>query len=210
MDPSGTGENFSDRWDQDGYAAFRTAVMRYASWIEDAWSEPDPARSLAKWQRVFGDDFQPPRKSQAGGSLVKTAAAFVVPYRNTEQKLEDVGIRASISSRYRFRISGRVVRKMQMGAYYLKDRGNRVLRGRNVKFQIEECNVPEPYRICWKVLNRGPEAQETDCIRGQIQEGQRTWNFEEPSVFSGPHYVECYVVKDGVCVARDRQDVIII
>ena len=23
----------------------------------------------------------------------------------------------------------------------------------------------------------------------------------EPSAFKGPHYVECYIVKDGVCVA---------
>lgn len=208
MDPSETGENFSDRWSQDGYAAFRTAVIRYASWIDDAWAEPDKALSLTKWQRVFGKEFQAPHAPQSGGSLVKSSSVSVAPYRNTEQKLEDVAIRTSISSRYRFRISGRVVRKMQMGAYYLKDRGNRVLQGRNIRFQIEECNVPEPYRIYWKVLNRGVQAREKDCIRGQIQEGARA--HEEPTVFTGPHFVECYIVRDGVCVARDRQEVIII
>ena len=29
----------------------------------------------------------------------------------------------------------------------------------------------------------------------------------EPISFDGPHFVECYIIKDGVCVARDRVDV---
>ncbi|MGN6809026.1 MAG: nucleotide-binding domain-containing protein [Trinickia sp.] len=29
----------------------------------------------------------------------------------------------------------------------------------------------------------------------------------ETANFHGPHFVECYVIKNGVCVARDRIDV---
>lgn len=45
-----------------------------------------------------------------------------------------------------------------------------------------------------------------DQIRGQIEESK----FEtktEPISFDSPHFVECYIIKDGVCVARDQVDV---
>lgn len=208
LDPSGTGENFSDRWDQDGYAIFRQAIMRYAEWVEDAWSEPDFARSVEKWKRVFGEEFGQPVSKVQSLALAQVGTTLPVPYRDTEQHLaSDYGIPMRVSHRYRFRITGRVTKQGSFGAYYLKDRGNRVLRGRKIRFSVVECNVPEPHRIFWKVLNRGNEAHGRDCIRGQIEEGGRVWRIHESSDFTGPHYVEAYVEKDGVCVARDRQEV---
>jgi hypothetical protein len=210
MDPGETGENFSLRWDQAGYSRFREAAIRYAEWIDDAWTEPDPALSLMKWQRVFGDDFQPPKSAEASAALVRQSTNLPVPYRNTEQSLRDLGISSQIVPRYRFRITGKVLKADRMGAYYLKDRGNKVLKGRKIRFAIAECNVPEPFKIYWKVTNRGQEARERDCIRGQIIEGQRVWGTDESTDFDGPHFVDCFIVKNGICVARDRQEVIII
>lgn len=209
-DPSGTGENFSDRWSQEGYAPFRTSIMRYAEWIEDAWSEPDRARSLQKWQRVFGEEFSKAKAERFSESLVKASPALPVLFQNTDQQLADHSISLGINPRYRFRIEGRVLRKASMGAYILQDRGNRVLLGRTIRFQIAECNVPEPFQIFWKVRNRGPESLSHDAIRGQIIKGERIWGIDEPTVFVGPHYVDCYAVRNGICVAQDRQEVIII
>ena len=39
-------------------------------------------------------------------------------------------------------------------------------------------------------------------IRGEIRKGEN--KKRERSEFNGPHYVECYLVKNGVCVARDK------
>ena len=210
IDPSGTDENFSDRWNQEGYAPFRASVMRYAEWIEDAWSEPDRALSLQKWQRIFGEEFDRAKAAQPSEALVKASPAPAVRFQNTEQHLENLGIGLGIDPGYRFRIEGRVLGKASMGPYILQSRGNRVLRGRTIRFQIAECNVPEPFRIYWKVRNRGPEALNHDAIRGEIEEGQRVWRIEEATSFVGPHYVDCYAVRNGVCVAQDRQEVIII
>ncbi|MBT2673101.1 hypothetical protein J7E95_20030, partial [Streptomyces sp. ISL-14] len=65
----------------------------------------------------------------------------------------------------------------------------------------------EPYTLKWKVLNRGPEAERRDKIRGQIVDSSKRGVRIEHSDFRGEHVVECYVVKDGVVVARDRIDV---
>ena len=212
IDPSGTGEDFSNRWDQDGYAAFRTAIIRYAEWIEEAWGATEREDSLAKWQRVFGTEFQLVSSVRASQAMIKSASESAIApiYDDTEQRLEDLNIGLSIVPKYRFRIEGKVLRKASMGAYYLKARGNKVFRGRTIKFQFAECNVPEPYSIFWKVTNRGEEAKNLNCIRGQIEAGQKVWHVEESTGFVGSHFVECYVVKNGVCVAKDRQPVIII
>ncbi|MGJ0223621.1 nucleotide-binding domain-containing protein, partial [Streptococcus pyogenes] len=66
--------------------------------------------------------------------------------------------------------------------------------------------VPAPDEFLWKVRNVGALA-ERNGIRGSIftDRGRRE-NFERTN-FHGPHFVECYVIKDGYCVARDRIEV---
>ena len=70
------------------------------------------------------------------------------------------------------------------------------------KFMIVENNIPKPYDIYWKVRNVRYEAIRRNCIRGQIKKGIDYLN--ESTNFYGPHYVECYIIKDGICVARDK------
>jgi len=68
-----------------------------------------------------------------------------------------------------------------------------------VTFKIAATDVPKPYEVRWKVRNRGFEAKRRNCERGSIFVGGD--HHVEPTAFKGPHYVECYLVKDGVCVA---------
>lgn len=57
----------------------------------------------------------------------------------------------------------------------------------------------------WKVLNIGDEAERRNCIRGTIEKGEKIKY--ENSDFNGAHYVECYAIKNGVCIAREHIDV---
>lgn len=59
----------------------------------------------------------------------------------------------------------------------------------------------------WKVRNRGPEAERRDMGRRQIVNPSKAGVCTERSDFKGEHDVECYVVKEGVVVARDRTHV---
>ena len=72
---------------------------------------------------------------------------------------------------------------------------------KELRFHLKYCNVEEPYDIYWKVRNRGEEAIRRNQIRGRIKKGSDT-KIERTS-FNGNHYVECYIIKDDVCVARD-------
>ena len=70
---------------------------------------------------------------------------------------------------------------------------------------VSKTTVPGPYEVLWKVKNVGPTAERKDCIRGQIV--KRGFSIVEHTDFFGPHYIECYAIKNGVCVARKRIDV---
>lgn len=78
---------------------------------------------------------------------------------------------------------------------------------KTLDFEIVECTVPKPYDVYWKVRNVGEIAHRKNQIRGQIEKGPNKTKHRERTHFSGPHFVECYIVKNRKCVARDRIDV---
>lgn len=83
-----------------------------------------------------------------------------------------------------------------------------LLPNKDLAFTVSECHVEAPYRIMWKVLNRGDEAERRNEVRGQIIEPNTAdGGRNEHTKFRGEHIVECYVIKGGVVVARDVVDV---
>jgi hypothetical protein len=181
-------------------------MIYYSDKIAEAYEETDIQRCLEKWQFIFGEDFKKP-EARAENQLQLANRGLVV-YNNTEQQITDLGFPVRINPFYKVRLLGRVTKKQGFREYDLSTNGNKVGRSRNIAFSVRQCDVPQPYQVYWKTLNRGEEAIKTDCIRGQINEGSTTHN--EPTSFRGNHFVECYIVKNGVCVAKDRQSVIII
>ena len=79
-----------------------------------------------------------------------------------------------------------------------------LLARKTLEFEIIEIDVPGEYSIEWKVLNRGDEARRRNRIRGQIVPDGGYHRKTEPTLFKGDHIVECYAIKDGVVVAKDR------
>jgi hypothetical protein len=200
-DPAGTGQDFSERWDQDGYANFRKQIHYYAGKIREAYDEPDKDKSLAAWQTVFGTGFCAPTTED-------TLAASAVAKANASGEEfidEDKNIPIRISERVR--LIGRVRRAGWQKAYDLPTRGDRVGKNRTIDFSLVECSVSEPFAVYWKVKNTGKEARDLGQLRGTVTPGGVTR--DEHTSYVGSHYVEVYIVKNGVCVARDRQPVII-
>lgn len=83
-----------------------------------------------------------------------------------------------------------------------------LLHKRELKFYIDVNEAEDKglnHSIYWKVRNRGTEADAKKMQRGEIVKGvsQKL----EPTSFNGPHFVECYIVSNGICVAKDRINV---
>ncbi len=150
-----------------------------------------------KWKKVFG------RPVPAADTGKEAASAY--SFRNTEEFIEDT---YPVDVRYSMSIDCTVTQN-GFRPSALRDilRNNTWLRPqRTLDFHISDCGVPEPYLIKWKVLNRGDEAERRDAVRGSILHLNRKTHRESTS-FRGEHYVECYILKDGVVVARDHIDV---
>lgn len=85
-----------------------------------------------------------------------------------------------------------------------------LLRDKSLRFYVTDKSLPKGCCYFWKVRNCGEAAYSRNCLRGRIVEGNQSGTWHEHASFEGPHYVECYVIKDGVCIARSRIDVPIV
>ena len=131
-------------------------------------------------------------------------------YRDTEQFIEDqypVDIRNYLRIDCNVTSDGFMTRKLRQ---ILQSQMRLPVR-RSLQFYIEQTDVEPPFTVLWKVRNRGEKAERRDMIRGEIipsSSGKDGSSIRKESTsFYGPHYVECYIVKNGVVVARDIIDV---
>lgn len=76
----------------------------------------------------------------------------------------------------------------------------------NLKFEVKANNLRN-YDIYWQITNTGREAISANCLRGdfyesEIEEGKRIR--KESTFYTGHHYVEAFLVKDGVCYGKSK------
>lgn len=153
-----------------------------------------------KWRAVYG------RRFPAGDTVQNAAleAATGRSVRMTEEFAEDVF--AAVDVRNNITIDCRVeqdgfrptwLRELLQQKALLRPR-------KKLTFSVAQTNIEQAYGLFWKVLNRGQEAIDRDCIRGQIVADKGNKLIVEHTHFRGDHVVECYAVVDGVVVATDR------
>lgn len=193
-DPAGTGRDFRERWDQDGYANSRTQIASYAAKMRAAYDAEVLDDAVAGWQSVFGTSFTAP---------VVQAAEKASP---TEEFIDST-LRIPIRLTESVTLVGRVRRAGVTRAYDLPRRGDRVQKNRTIDFELRDLSVTGPHQVFWKVKNNGSEALDAQQPRGQVEEGSSS-RYESTS-YVGSHYVEVYIVQNNVCVAMSRQPVII-
>ncbi|MEU1398584.1 nucleotidyltransferase [Micromonospora zamorensis] len=159
----------------------------------EAIADEGKASANKKWREVFG--------TAVPLETTKSARSF----SDTEEFIENlftVDIGHSVTIDCEVTQNGWRPTLLRM---MLRDR-TPLLANKSLDFTIIECSVPEPYDVKWKVLNRGDEAERRNNIRGQISSSRPGVRHERTS-FRGEHVVECYIVKDGIVVARDVIDV---
>lgn len=121
-----------------------------------------------------------------------------------EQYLFDFSIQMFLEDGMKFRIDGKVLPKTGFrGNWWLRERSGRIEKKRQIKFYIIEDTTNASLHK-WKVKNDNSAPQP----RGEITDN-RTRNDPESTQYTGNHYVECYAIKNDVCVAKSRTNVII-
>lgn len=176
---------------------FQPKAKKAYNRCREAIAAEGKASANKKWRGVFGSAVPLETAKSA-----KSARSF----RDTEEFIENlfpVDIGNSVTIDCQVAQAGwrpTTLRRM------LRDR-TPLRANKSLKFTIIECTVPEPYEVKWKVLNRGDDAERRNMIRGEIISSSPFGVRHERTSFRGEHVVECYIVKDGIVVARDSIDV---
>jgi hypothetical protein len=145
------------------------------------------------WKKVFGYPFPYPK-------AIKEASDN---YTDHEEYIED---KFSVDIRFELKIDCEV---SQSGfrTEFLRNMSDKLRVQKSLKFFIVSTDVPKPYNVKWKVKNEGLIAKKRNDFRGQILNDRGKEVRTEKTTFAGSHFVECYIIKNDVCVARDRIDV---
>ncbi len=174
-------------------SAFQSKAKQAYKECNKALEETSEETKHKHWRNVFGNSFP------KGNTLSESRS-----FSDTEEFIEDT---YPIDIRHNLSINCTVTRD-GFPPQLLRDilnQAKKVLRVRHLEFYIEFTNVPKPYKVKWKVLNIGAEAESRNCVRGQIITSNKVSNKRtESAVFFGDHYVECYIIKDNIVVARDK------
>lgn len=164
----------------------------------------DEGEAIKKWRSVFG------RKFPASIGAEKTVAVATEDrsYIDTEEFIED---RFPVDVIFPLDIDCEIKSGDKLLDFLRRVEGSRLEKNVSLNFYI--INIKDfsgmGVDIYWKVRNVGQEAERRNMLRGQIRKVDKNGRHKERTSFNGHHFVECYVVKDGVCVARDLIDVCI-
>jgi hypothetical protein len=207
--PVDTRENFADKWEQypqrreNFYTWLERARMDFEN-ILDISNTKDLQESLnlSLGENVITKVFN---ENRLLPTITNTSLALrnpnAIDYSSNEEFIQEqyfVNLKYDLKINCRVNQSGfrpTLLRKL----YILK-------RNYSLEFFIQNNNVLKPYEVKWKVRNCGTKAK-NHGVRGQILSDDGSETRTEHSSFYGKHFVECYILKDNVCVAMDRIDV---
>lgn len=175
--------------ENDGYNNF-------SSWVENAYS---------KWSK--GSDWSL-SQININQKNINTEGALTnrsfVKRELGEQFIEDFGIETKISHHLEIDCE---IKQDGYRPFFLKSLNFPLKKKRGLEFFISKCTVPRPFKVKWKIKNSGKEAESVGVLRGEIVDDLGNERRKESTSYTGSHYVECYIIKDNICVAKNRIDV---
>ena len=185
------------------YKPFQKKAKKGFELADSALEAGEDPKANNRWRKVFGRGYPLADTTEVNKAQI-TEAGFTA--ENTEEFIED---RFPTDIRYSMRLECEVTQHGFRSFLLRAGRGVGirrlpVFRSKSLRFYIANDNIKGIYHVYWKVLNRGPEAIRRNIIRGQIEKDGGSRVKKETSSFRGEHVVDCYAVKNGVIVAKDR------
>lgn len=89
--------------------------------------------------------------------------------------------------------------------------GDTVPKHRELRFKAS-TTIPGPFDVYWQVVNTGEDAERAHGLRGQLFKSERkgAGGLQQPenTLYEGRHWIECFLVRNGQCLARSREFVV--
>jgi hypothetical protein len=228
-------EDFVRHWDDDKYANFREVIHRYSGWIDEAHDEREEEQSIAKWQRVFGDEFA----RGANIELAETTKALVpvsinpLRFRDAVDAVKVAGreVLAQVSPSLPWvkpipwRMSSvQITVMIRARSYTSRDgrpiseipSGSPLAKGSEILFEaLSSTGVlisGRDFDVQWRVVNTDRDAYYANALRGGFYRSQKAGCRWESTLYRGIHWVEAFLVRrrDGLCVGKSNRFFVVI
>lgn len=205
--PVNPGENFADRWNESG-SRRADAFFQWVAWARQdlalAEEQPSDDRTRAALAESFGGLSASTRRPQSSGTLITVLADSVPALANSSHCQPPPW---PTRTQYRVNVSGSVRKQIRSAKALWRLTDRAVPRDLAIRFDAR-TNAPAPYDVKWQVVNTGAEAAAAGAAQlrggfddGEGQSGLVRW---ESTRYRGTHWIEAFVIKDGVCVARSE------
>ncbi|EKD40992.1 MAG: hypothetical protein ACD_74C00087G0005 [uncultured bacterium] len=203
--PTNYGENFADKWHEDDHARAK-AFFQWVTWAKDDFINITEQLNEEHYTRFLAT---PENKTSVALSKIKVSF-FNVAHRQLPESQWPVEIyyQASIAASYNkkgWRLFSDGSTTFQLNS------GDPVERYKKICFKAK-TNVSQPFQVYWQVVNTGYEATEARCLRGDFYQSSGDCSFvlgtktrRESTEYRGIHWIECFIVKNGICVARSGE-----
>lgn len=198
--PTNHGENFADKWHENEKGVSHARAKAFFQWV--AWAKDD---FLNIAERLDEEHYTRSLVSLANNSKSLSVAqfrgvSFNVAYKQKPYWPLDLNHSAQISAKYKAN-----------GSWQGFNSGDPLNKHLDLLFNAI-TNVPAPFQVYWQVVNTGKEAEEARQLRGEIvlskTAGVGGITQKEYTSFTGIHWVECFIVKNSICVARSGEFVV--
>lgn len=200
-------ENFADKWINE-----TSKEDNFDMWLAKAQADFEVLRN-ADFTQIYRI-----LKSIIGTNTINEAynKAGAVSYVNEsylpatfDKRLFDVGHRKRPEWNLRLNYNVEIHGNYRQGKQVKSITANNTIPKHCDIYFVASSNVPKPFDVYWQVVNTGEEARTKEGLRGEIfhskTAGKGGLNQKERSQFSGTHWIECFIVKDGICVAKSNE-----
>lgn len=197
--PTNPGENFADRWHEEEDGVPHARAKAFFQWV--AWAKED---FLNTAERLDKEHFTRSLVSLSNSKGMKLgqpkALSFNVAHR--QQPHWPLGLSHSVQISARYKVNG---------SWQGFNSGDPLNKHLDLLFSAN-TNVPSPFQVYWQVVNTGKEAEDARQLRGEIvlskTAGVGGLTQKESTSYIGIHWVECFIVKSNVCLARSGEFVV--
>lgn len=204
----------------------------------DKWrTEPKKKDAFFDWLHKVNADFNKLMKSQTSNDLLNCLYAMfgqkvvdltnnnlggytaIVPTILKEQtEMIPYEVRQALSVQHRQKAPWRLppwnIVKIQAtagvgyGARQIES-GEPLTKGLKLTFKAIH-GIQSPYTIKWQITNTGTEARLKECLRGDFYNSDPETNNirTEDTEYTGIHYIQCFILKKGKCVAKSKEFIV--
>ncbi len=210
--PVEEGENFAHKWNE--YPERREAFFNWLEKVRDDFVVASQTESLTKTASALSP-------ALGRNVVLRAAASLGVPHSGVITKFStnstsQVPTLAStshcippvwpVSLQYQVSIKGTIHPGSPRSKVKWPMSQRPVPKNAWLRFEAK-TNVPEPFEVRWQVVNTGQDAIAADCLRGDEFEesnGPTKYVRWEATAYRGTHWIEAFIIRNGVCVARSQ------